>query len=72
MPASSQNLLVICSDEHHPLMTAYRGHPHVRTPNLDRLAENGTHFTRAYCTSPVCTPSRMSFITSMFIRSKPG
>jgi choline-sulfatase len=60
------NILVICSDQHHPLMTGYRGHPYVKTPNLDQLAEEGTHFTKAYCNSPVCTPSRMSFITGKY------
>jgi choline-sulfatase len=61
------NIIVICSDQHHPLMSGYRGHSYVRTPNLDKLAQNGTHFTRAYCTSPVCTPSRMSFITGKYV-----
>ena len=48
-------------------MTGYRSHPYVQAPNLDRLAEEGTHFTRAYCSSPVCTPSRMSFITGKYV-----
>jgi len=50
------NILVICSDQHHPLMSAYRGHKIVKTPNLDRLAKRGTHFTRAYCNSPPYVP----------------
>ncbi len=61
------NILVICSDEHHPLMSAYRGHSIVQTPNLDKLAARGTAFTRAYCNSPLCTPSRMSFITGKYV-----
>ncbi len=61
------NILVICSDQHHPLMSSYRGHKIVKTPNLDRLAKRGTHFTRAYCNSPICTPSRMSFITGKYV-----
>lgn len=67
MKKKQPNILVICSDEHHPLMSSYRGHPYVKTPNLDRLAQRGTAFTRAYCNSPVCTPSRMSFITGKYI-----
>ncbi len=63
----SPNILVICSDEHHPGFAGYRGHPFVRTPNLDRLARQGTRFTRACCNSPVCTPSRMSFITGKYV-----
>lgn len=61
------NILVICSDEHHPHVCGYMGHPIVKTPNLDRLAKMGTHFSRAYCTCPVCTPSRMSFITGKYV-----
>lgn len=60
------NILVICSDQHHPHMSGYRGHPIVKTPHLDQLAKEGTHFTKAYCNSPVCTPSRMSFITGKY------
>lgn len=60
------NIIVICSDQHHPAMTGYRGHPWVQTPHLDRLAADGAYFTRAYCNSPVCTPSRMSFITGKY------
>ena len=61
------NILVICSDEHNPLFTGYRKHPFVKTPNLDRLASEGSYFTNAYCNSPVCTPSRMSFITGKYV-----
>lgn len=61
-----KNILVICSDEHNPFMSSYRNHPTVKTPNLDKLAEDGTVFTNAFCTSPVCTPSRMSFITGKY------
>ncbi|WP_460463988.1 sulfatase-like hydrolase/transferase [Arthrobacter pigmenti] len=60
------NILVICSDEHHPVMSGYRRHPYVKTPNLDALAEGGTYFTNAYCNSPVCVPSRMSFMTGKY------
>ena len=67
MNEKTPNILVICSDQHHPLMTGYRKHAFVQTPNLDRLAQNGTHFTRAYCNSPICVPSRMSFITGKYV-----
>ncbi len=61
------NILVICSDQHNAGMTGYSRHPHVKTPNLDRLANGGCVFTRGYCTSPICTPSRMSFITGKYV-----
>ena len=37
--------------------------PLAETPNLDRLASEGTRFASHYCNSPVCTPSRQSFFT---------
>ena len=37
-----------------------------RTPNLDRLAAESTRFTAAYCTNPVCTPSRASIMTGLY------
>ena len=42
------------------------GNPYVRTPTLDRIVGEGVAFTRAYCQSPVCTPSRSSFMTGMY------
>ncbi len=60
------NILVICSDQHHPRMLGCQGHPLVKTPNLDRLAARGAIFNNAFCSSPQCTPSRMSFITGRY------
>ncbi len=51
------------SDEHRADVTGYEGNPIVRTPTLDRLAAQGTWFRNAYCTSPVCVPSRQSFLS---------
>ncbi len=68
MPAKQHpNLLVIMSDEHAPMFSGPYGHPLVQTPNLDRLAANGVTFTNAYCNSPLCMPSRMSFMTGKYI-----
>jgi choline-sulfatase len=51
------------SDEHAWWAAGAFGHPFVRTPNIDRLAAAGVTFDRAYCNSPVCAPSRASFLT---------
>ncbi len=42
------------------------GHPNVQTPNLDRLASEGTLFTQFYVCSGVCSPSRASVLTGQF------
>ena len=41
----------------------------METPNLDRLSREGVHFENAFCQSPVCTPSRASFLTGRYPRA---
>lgn len=57
------NFLIIMSDEHDPMISTPYGHPFVRTPNMQRLADAGVVFDKAYCNSPLCVPSRASFMT---------
>lgn len=57
------NILVLLSDQHSPHVFGAYGDPIVRTPNLDALAAGGVQFDHAYCPSPICVPSRMSFLT---------
>ena len=57
------NLLLIVADDHAAWTLGIDGDPRRATPNLDALARQGTLFSRAYCNSPVCTPSRQSLIT---------
>lgn len=61
------NFLLVMSDEHAPMFSSTYGHPLVRTPNMDRLAGLGVTFENAYCNSPLCMPSRMSFMTGQYI-----
>lgn len=42
------------------------GQEHVRTPNLDHLAEHGVRYANVFATSPVCAPSRSAFMTGMY------
>ncbi|MBV7328706.1 sulfatase-like hydrolase/transferase [Chloroflexi bacterium TSY] len=64
---SRPNFLIVMSDEHGPMFSGTYGHPLVRTPHMDRLAERGVRFENAYCNSPLCLPSRMSFMTGRYI-----
>lgn len=63
------NILLLLSDQHAARWCGYEGDPTVRTPNLDRLASRGVNFQSAYCNSPLCVPSRMSFLTGRLVRN---
>ena len=56
-------MLVIIADDHGGGTLGIEGDPRQATPNLDALAREGVLFERAYCNSPLCTPSRQSLIT---------
>ncbi|MHC4166829.1 MAG: sulfatase family protein [Planctomycetota bacterium] len=60
------NILWICTDQQRYDTIHALGNPHIRTPNLDRLVAQGMAFTHAHCQSPICTPSRASFLTGMY------
>ena len=45
------------------------GHPTIKTPNIDKLAERGVRYSNAYCQSPICGPSRMSTYTGRYVSS---
>lgn len=64
--AARPNILWYCTDQQRFDTIAALGNPHVQTPTLDRLVSEGTAFTHAYCQSPICTPSRASFMTGMY------
>jgi arylsulfatase A-like enzyme len=57
------NVLFIFSDQHRHDVMGCAGHPVVQTPNLDALARGGRRYTKAWCQSPICQPSRASLIT---------
>ncbi len=62
------NLLFILSDEHRPDAMGHANGPvAVQTPNLDRLAREGTRFTQAYTPSPICVPARASLATGRYV-----
>lgn len=62
---SRPNVLFIVTDDMNCDLSVY-GHPMVKSPQLDRLAERGLVFERAYCQNPVCNPSRSSFLTGLY------
>ena len=66
------NILWICSDQQRYDTISSLGNPHIRTPRIDALAASGLAFTHAHCQSPICTPSRASFLTGMYPSSVHG
>jgi arylsulfatase len=60
------NILWYCTDQQRFDTIASLGNEHINTPVLDRLAESGVAFTRAYTQAPICTPSRASFLTGRY------
>lgn len=57
------NLLLVMADQHAAHALSCAGSGYVATPAIDTLAAEGTHFTRAYTTFPLCVPARASMMT---------
>ncbi len=62
---SPPNILFISVDDLNNWVGYLKGHPQVKTPNMDRLVEAGCAFTNAHCTTPLCQPSRTAVLTGL-------
>ena len=60
------NILFITTDQQRFDHLGLKGLQAIDTPYLDRLGREGVHFDRAYCPSPVCTPTRVSLLTGRY------
>jgi arylsulfatase A-like enzyme len=74
--AERPNILLLVSDQHRAGLTKREGYPLDTSPTLDSLANLGVAFDRAYCTAPLCVPSRTSMLTGRWpdatrVRSNP-
>ncbi|WP_062105845.1 sulfatase family protein [Bacillus niameyensis] len=63
---SKPNVILITTDQQRKDSLSCYGSDFVNTPNLDKMAQHGILFNRAYCTSPVCTPSRATLYTGSY------
>ncbi|MGB2824191.1 MAG: sulfatase-like hydrolase/transferase, partial [Phycisphaerae bacterium] len=76
-PSRRPNILIIIADQQHAGMLSCAGNGHLKTPAMDSLAAAGARFELAYCTNPVCLPSRFGMMTGRMpsvcgIRSNSG
>lgn len=67
--ARAKNILFLMFDQLRWDYLSCYGHPHLPTPNIDRLASMGLRFTNARIQSPLCGPSRMSTYTGRYVHS---
>ncbi len=65
-PKKQPNLVFVFSDQWRASDTGYAGNPDVKTPNLDRLAQESVNFTHAVSNCPVCCPYRGTLLTGQF------
>jgi arylsulfatase A-like enzyme len=66
------NILVILADDLGAADLGVYGSPHIKTPNLDKLAKNGVRFTQGYSAGAVCSPTRFALYTGRHPGRTPG
>ncbi len=63
-------LFVLTDDQRHDFMSNVENRfPYLQTPHMDRLAREGVRFENAFVTTPLCSPSRASFLTGRYAHS---
>jgi len=63
------NIIFILTDDQRFDAIGYAGNPYVNTPEMDKLAKEGTYFKTAMVTTPICAASRASILTGLYERS---
>ena len=66
IPKGPPNVVIIFTDDQGYGDLSCYGHPTIHTPNIDRLAADGTKLTQFYVASPVCSPSRAALLTGCY------
>jgi len=66
------NILIIMTDQHRHDCLGCCGNEQIITPNIDRLAANSVRYDNSFCTYPVCTPSRYSLISGLYVHQHRG
>jgi arylsulfatase A-like enzyme len=66
MSAPRPNILFVMTDDHTERELGCYGNPLISTPNMDRLASEGTRFQHCFCTNALCAPSRATVLTGAY------
>jgi len=66
------NILIIHTDEHRTDCVGAYGNSDIGTPHIDRLARDGVVYTNSFCPYPVCTPSRYSLLSGLYVHEHEG
>jgi len=64
-----RNIVFILVDDHRYDALGCAGHPWLKTPHIDRLAANGAHFQNSFVTTSLCSPSRASILTGLYMHA---
>lgn len=65
-PAQKPNVVFVLCDDLRWDCLGVAGHPHLKTPYIDRLAKEGVHFKNTFCTTSLCSPSRASLLSGLY------
>lgn len=66
------NILFILDDQHRIDCLGAYGNAEIRTPNIDRIAAGGVRYDNSFCAYPVCTPSRYSIVSGLYVHEHRG
>ena len=66
LPAARPNLVAVVTDDQGRWAVGAHGNDEVRTPHMDRIAREGALFTNAFVATPVCSPSRATYLTGLY------
>ena len=66
---SPRNVVFILSDDHRYDVMSFLGHPWAETPHMDAMARDGVHFANAMVTTSLCSPSRASILTGLYMHN---
>src|SRR5690349_21187339 len=64
--ADRPNVVYILCDDLRADCLGIAGHPHLQTPNIDRVAKEGVYFKNHFCTTSLCSPSRASILSGKY------